>query len=215
MGPDPTLEERLISFELAFRMQLAVPELQEIAKESEATKKLYGMDDPKTRSFGHKCLLARRFSEKGVRFVQVTHSYKWDQHESLRKDHASNAAEVDKPIAGLLKDLKSRGLLEDTLVVIGGEFGRTPVAQGDDGRDHNPHGFTLLLAGGGVKPGFRYGATDDYGFYAVKDKCHIHDLHATILHLLGIDHTKLTYFYGGRNYRLTDVHGTVAHGIIA
>ena len=133
----------------------------------------------------------------------------------LRKDHTSNAAEVDKPIAGLLKDLKSRGLLEDTLVVIGGEFGRTPVAQGDDGRDHNPHGFTMVLAGGGVKKGFRYGATDDYGFYAVQDKCHLHDLHATILHLMGIDHTKLTYFYGGRNYRLTDVHGKVATGIIA
>jgi uncharacterized protein (DUF1501 family) len=122
---------------------------------------------------------------------------------------------VDKPIAGLLKDLKSRGLLKDTLVVIGGEFGRTPVAQGDDGRDHNPHGFTMILAGGGVKAGFRYGETDDYGFYSVKDKCHVHDLHATILHLLGMDHKKLTYFYGGRNYRLTDVHGEVATGIIA
>ncbi|MBB6048801.1 DUF1501 domain-containing protein [Armatimonas rosea] len=214
-GPDPALEGRLSSFELAFRMQLAAPELQEITGESEATKKLYGMDDPKTRSFGHQCLLARRFSEKGVRFVQVTHSYKWDQHGDLRKDHASNAAEVDKPIAGLLKDLKARGLLKDTLVVIGGEFGRTPVAQGDDGRDHNPHGFTLLLAGGGVKTGFRYGATDDYGFYAVQDKCHVHDFHATMLHLMGIDHKKLTYFYGGRNYRLTDVHGEIATGIIA
>lgn len=214
-GPDQGLEGRLSSFELAFRMQLAAPDIQEISGETEATKKLYGLDDPKTRNFGHQCLLARRFSEKGVRFVQVTHSYKWDQHGDLRKDHASNAAEVDKPIAGLIRDLKSRGMLKDTLVVIGGEFGRTPVAQGDDGRDHNPHGFTMLLAGGGVKAGFRYGETDDYGFYSVKDKCHIHDLHATILHLLGMDHTKLTYFYGGRNYRLTDVHGTVAHGVIA
>jgi len=214
-GPDPALEGRISSFELAFRMQLAAPELQEITGESEATKKLYGLDDPKTRNFGHQCLLARRFCEKGVRFVQVTHSYKWDQHGDLRKDHASNAAEVDKPIAGLLKDLKARGLLKDTLVMIGGEFGRTPVAQGDDGRDHNPHGFTMLLAGGGVKAGFRYGATDDYGFYAVQDKCHVHDLHATLLHLLGMEHTKLTYFYGGRNYRLTDVHGVVAKGILA
>ncbi len=215
LGPDPALEGRISSFELAFRMQLAAPELQEIAGESEATKKLYGLDNPKTRNFGHQCLLARRFSEKGVRFVQVTHSYKWDQHSDLRRDHASNAAEVDLPIAGLLKDLKSRGLLKDTLVVISGEFGRTPVAQGDDGRDHNPHGFTTILAGGGVKAGFRYGATDDYGFYAVKDKCHVHDLHATMLHLLGIDHTKLTFFHGGRNYRLTDVHGEIAKGILA
>jgi hypothetical protein len=214
-GPDPGLEGRLSSFELAFRMQLAAPELQEIKGETEATKKLYGLDDPKTRNFGHQCLLARRFSEKGVRFVQVTHSYKWDQHGDLRKDHTSNAAEVDKPIAGLIRDLKSRGMLKDTLVVISGEFGRTPVAQGDDGRDHNPHGFTTILAGGGVKAGFRYGETDDYGFYAVKDKMHLHDLHATMLHLMGMDHTKLTYFYGGRNYRLTDVHGVVHHGVIA
>ena len=214
-GPDQGLEGRLSSFELAFRMQLAAPELQEIKGETEATKKLYGLDDPKTRNFGHQCLLARRFSEKGVRFVQVTHSYKWDQHGDLRKDHTSNAAEVDKPIAGLIRDLKSRGMLKDTLVVISGEFGRTPVAQGDDGRDHNPHGFTTILAGGGVKSGFRYGETDDYGFYAVKDKMHLHDLHATMLHLMGMDHTKLTYFYGGRNYRLTDVHGVVHHGVMA
>ncbi len=215
LGPDPALEGRISSFELAFRMQLAAPELQEITGETEATKKLYGLDNPKTRNFGHQCLLARRFSEKGVRFVQVSHSYKWDQHSDLRRDHASNAAEVDQPIAALLKDLKSRGLLKDTLVVISGEFGRTPVAQGSDGRDHNPHGFTTILAGGGVKGGFRYGATDDYGFYAVQDKCHVHDLHATMLHLLGIDHKKLTYFHSGRNYRLTDVHGEIAKGILA
>jgi hypothetical protein len=215
LGPDPALEGRINSYELAFRMQLAAPELQEIAGESEETKKLYGLDDPKTRNFGHQCLLARRFSEKGVRFVQVTHSYKWDQHDALRKEHESNAREVDKPIAGLIKDLKSRGMLKDTLVVISGEFGRTPVAQGTDGRDHNPHGFTTILAGGGVKAGIKYGATDDYGFFAVKDKVHIHDLHATMLHLLGIDHTKLTYFHGGRNYRLTDVHGNIVKGILA
>ncbi len=215
LGPDPALEGRINSYELAFRMQLAAPELQEIAGESEETKKLYGLDDPKTRNFGHQCLLARRFSEKGVRFVQVTHSYKWDQHDALRKEHESNAKEVDKPIAGLIKDLKSRGMLKDTLVVISGEFGRTPVAQGTDGRDHNPHGFTTILAGGGVKAGIKYGATDDYGFFAVKDKVHIHDLHATMLHLLGIDHTKLTYFHGGRNYRLTDVHGNIVKGILA
>ena len=215
LGPDSAMEGRISSFELAFKMQLAAPELQEISGETDATKKLYGLDDPKTRNFAHQCLLARRFSEKGVRFVQVTHSYKWDQHSDLRRDHASNAAEVDKPIAGLLKDLKSRGMLKDTLVIISGEFGRTPVAQGDDGRDHNPHGWTTILAGGGVKPGIKYGATDDYGFYAVKDKVHVHDLHATMLHLLGIDHTKLTYFHSGRNYRLTDVHGEIVKGILA
>lgn len=215
LGPDPFLEGRISSFELAFRMQLAAPELQEITGETKATRDLYGLDDPKTKNFAHQCLLARRFSEKGVRFVQVTHSYKWDQHGELRKDHASNAAEVDKPIAGLLKDLKARGMLKDTLVIISGEFGRTPVAQGDDGRDHNPHGFTTILAGGGVKAGIKYGATDDYGFFSVKDKVHIHDLHATMLHLMGIDHTKLTYFHSGRNYRLTDVHGEIVKGILA
>lgn len=214
-GPDPALEGRIDSFELAFRMQMATPELQDISKESPATRKLYGIDDPKTSNFGRQCLLARRFAERGVRFIQVTHSYKWDQHSDLKRDHTNNAKEVDKPIAGLLQDLKARGLLKDTLVVIGGEFGRTPCAQGDDGRDHNPHGFTMLLAGGGVKTGFRYGTTDDYGYYAAENKVHLHDLHATILHLLGMNHLKLTYRYAGRDFRLTDVHGNVVHDIIA
>ena len=214
-GPDHALEGRIDSFELAFRMQMTVPELQEIKDESPETQKLYGLDDPKTRNFGRQCLMARRFSERGVRFVQVTHSYKWDQHSDLRRDHQNNALEVDKPIAGLLKDLKALGLLEDTLVVISGEFGRTPCAQGTDGRDHNPQGFTTLLAGGGVKSGFKYGETDDYGYYSVKDKVHIHDLHATMLHLLGMEHTKLTYRYAGRDFRLTDVHGEIVKGIIA
>ena len=159
--------------------------------------------------------MARRFSERGVRFVQITHSYKWDQHSDLKRDHTSNAAEVDKPISALIKDLKARGLLKDTLVVISGEFGRTPCAQGTDGRDHNPQGFTTVLAGGGLKSGFRYGATDDYGYFAVQDKVHIHDLHATMLYLLGMDHLKLTYQYAGRNFRLTDVHGNVVKGILA
>jgi uncharacterized protein (DUF1501 family) len=150
-----------------------------------------------------------------VRFIQVTHSYKWDQHENLRREHASNALEVDKPIAGLLTDLKRRGLLKDTLVIWGGEFGRTPVAQSKDGRDHNPHGFTMWLAGGGVKPGIAYGRTDDYGYYAVEDKVHFHDLHATILHLLGLDHKRLTYRYAGRDFRLTDVYGEVIRDILA
>src|SRR5207248_4590701 len=151
----------------------------------------------------------------GVRFVQITHSYKWDQHGDLKNGHGSNALEVDKPIAGLLKDLKSRGLLRDTLVLWGGEFGRTPVAQGDDGRDHNPQGFTMWLAGGGVQGGLAYGATDDYGYYAVDKKVHFHDLHATILYLLGLDHKRLTYRYAGRDFRLTDVHGEVVNGIVA
>ncbi len=213
-GPDHGLEGRIDSFELAFRMQSAAPELQDISGETPETLKLYGLDDPKTKNFGQQCLMARRFCERGVRFVQVTHSYKWDQHSDLRRDHASNAMEVDKPISGLLKDLKGRGLLKDTLVVIGGEFGRTPVAQGGDGRDHNPHAFTMLLAGGGVKTGFKYGATDDYGYYSVENKVHIHDLHATMLHILGMDHKRLTYRYAGRDFRLTDVSGEIVTGIL-
>jgi hypothetical protein len=214
-GPDRALEGRIESFELAFRMQAEAPELQALSVESEATRKLYGIDDPVTEDFGRQCLMARRFSEKGVRFVQVSHTYKWDQHSRLRRDHEQNAHEVDKPIAGLLKDLKSRGLLKDTLVLWGGEFGRTPTAQGSDGRDHNPEAFTMWIAGGGVKPGLQYGATDDYGYYSVVNKVHFHDLHATILQLLGIDHTRLTYRYAGRDFRLTDVHGNVVKDIVA
>jgi uncharacterized protein (DUF1501 family) len=171
-----------------------------------------------TENFGRQCLMARRFVEHGVRFVQVTHSdafVQWDQHSDLTNGHTKNAKEVDKPIAGLLKDLKARGLLQDTLVLWGGEFGRTPTAQGTDGRDHNPEGFTMWLAGGGVKGGIRHGATDDYGFFAAENKVHIHDLHATILHLLGLNHEKLTYRYAGRDFRLTDVAGNVVREIVA
>ncbi|HLQ46278.1 MAG TPA: DUF1501 domain-containing protein, partial [Planctomycetaceae bacterium] len=214
-GPEAALERRINSFELAFRMQTAAPELQNLSTESEATQKLYGLDNPQTANFGRQYLMARRFAERGVRFIQCTHSYKWDQHGNLKADHGRNALEVDQPIAALLTDLKSRGLLDDTLVLWGGEFGRTPVAQGDDGRDHNPQGYTMWLAGGGVKPGIRWGATDDYGYYAVQDKVHLHDLHATMLHLLGLDHLKLTYRHAGRDFRLTDVHGEVVHGILA
>lgn len=217
-GAESALEARINSFELAFRMQSTLPDLQDISGETEATRRLYGLDDPLTANFGRQCLMARRFAERGVRFIQVTHSdgfVQWDQHSDLLKGHSENAAEVDKPIAGLLADLKSRGLLDDTLVVWGGEFGRTPVAQGADGRDHNPHGFTMWLAGGGSKPGTAYGATDDYGYYAAVDKVHIHDLHATILHLLGLDHLKLTYRYAGRDFRLTDVAGEVVRGVLA
>ena len=217
-GPDLALEGRINSFELAFRMQMAMPEAQDVSSESEATKKLYGMDNPVTENFGRQCLMARRFAQRGVRFIQVTHSdseVQWDQHGSLYKGHTKNAMEVDKPIAGLLKDLKSHGLLEDTLVLWGGEFGRTPTAQGKDGRDHNPHGFTMWMAGGGVKRGYAHGATDDYGYYAQENKVHIHDLHATILALLGVNHEKLTHRYAGRDFRLTDVEGHVVKEIFA
>jgi hypothetical protein len=214
-GADAALEGRIASFELAFRMQAAAPEVQEISGESAETLRLYGLDQEPTRDFGRQCLMARRFAERGVRFVQVSHSYKWDQHDALRRDIVRNAREVDQPIAGLIKDLKSRGLLDDTLVLWGGEFGRTPTSQGKDGRDHNPHGYTMWMAGGGVKPGLVHGLTDDYGYYAVDGKVHIHDLHATILHLMGLDHTKLTYRHAGRDFRLTDVHGEVVRELIA
>ncbi len=212
---DPDLEARIEALELAFRMQVEAPEAFEVDKESEATQKLYGLDNENTRDFGWQCLLARRLSERGVRFVQASHSYKWDQHEQLLKLHTQNAAEVDKPIAGLLKDLKARGLLKDTLVIWGGEFGRTPWAQGDDGRDHNPYGYTIWMAGAGVKPGFIYGATDEFGYHAAENRMHIHDLHATLLHLMGLDHLKLTHRFAGRDFRLTDVAGNVHQGIFA
>jgi hypothetical protein len=216
-GPSAALEGRINSFELAFRMQTEMPEIENLANESGATRKLYGLDDKVTANFGRQCLLARRFAERGVRFVQVTHSdafVQWDQHSDLKKGHEKNALEVDRPIAALLTDLKARGLLHDTLVLWGGEFGRTPTAQGNDGRDHNPEGFTMWLAGGGVKCGFKYGATDDYGYFAAENKVHIHDLHATLLYLLGLDHEKLTYRYAGRDFRLTDVHGLVVKDIM-
>jgi hypothetical protein len=217
-GPEESLEARINSFELAFRMQSELPQVEDLSGESAATQKLYGLDDPMTANFGRMCLMARRFAEAGVRFIQVTHSdskVQWDQHSDLKNGHEKNAREVDGPITGLLTDLKARGLLDDTLVWWGGEFGRTPVVEGKNGRDHNPEGFTMWLAGGGVKPGFRYGTTDDYGYYAAEDKVHIHDLHATILHLLGLDHERLTYRYAGRDFRLTDVEGRVADDIFA
>ncbi|WP_372721123.1 DUF1501 domain-containing protein [Novipirellula sp.] len=219
-GPDSALEARIKSFELAFRMQTEMPEALDLAAETAATHKLYGIDNETTADFGRQCLMARRFVERGVRFVQITHSnteVQWDQHGNLRKGHTQNAAEVDLPIAGLLKDLKSRGLLKDTLLVWGGEFGRTPTCQGagNDGRDHNPEGFTMWMAGAGVKTGIQYGATDEYGYYATENKVHIHDLHATILHLLGLDHKRLTYRHAGRDFRLTDVAGNVVHDLFA
>jgi hypothetical protein len=214
-GGDPDLEARIGALELAFRMQMKAPEAFDVDQESPATKKLYGLDRKETRDFGWQCLLARRLSEGGVRFVQCSHSYKWDQHSELVKLHTQNAAEVDVPIAGLLHDLKTRGLFSETLVIWGGEFGRTPWAQGGDGRDHNPYGYTIWMAGAGVKPGFVYGATDEFGYHAVEDRMHLHDLHATVLHLMGLDHERLTYRWAGRDFRLTDVAGVVAKKILA
>jgi hypothetical protein len=213
-GADAELEARIASFELAFRMQMEAPEIMDLSRETQATQALYGIGTEPTDNFGRQCLLARRMSEAGVRFIQCTHGY-WDSHSNLEKEHTKLAVEVDKPIAGLLKDLKSRGLLEDTLVIWGGEFGRTPTAQGSDGRDHNPHAFTWWLAGGGVRPGISYGSSDDYGYYTAEDPVHIHDLHATILHLLGLDHERLTYRHGGRDFRLTDVEGDVVRRILS
>ena len=193
---------------------MEVPGIQDLSNEPAHIKKMYGADQAPTKDFAEQCLMARRFSEAGVRFVQVTHRY-WDSHSNLRKEHKKLSAEMDKPVAALITDLKQRGLLEDTLVLWGSEFGRTPTAQGNDGRDHNPHGFTMFMAGGGTKPGIQYGTTDDYGYYAQDNPVHFHDLHATILHLMGIDHELLTYRYAGRDFRLTDVHGNVVNGIIA
>jgi hypothetical protein len=213
-GPDDELEARIASFELAFRLQTEAPEMQDIAAESTATRRLYGLDDPATADFATQCLLARRLSERGVRFVQCNLSG-WDAHNNLKADHARLAHSIDKPIAGLLADLKGRGLWDDTLVIWGGEFGRTPTCEGTDGRDHNPHGYTMWLAGGGIKSGLTWGKTDDYGYYAVDGKVHVHDLHATLLHLLGLDHKRLTYRYAGRDFRLTDVHGEIVRGILS
>jgi hypothetical protein len=219
LGADDKLESAIANYELAFRMQSAVPELTDLRRETLATRNAYGLDEPHTEVFGRQCLLARRLLERGVRFVEVLCQNlgfdRWDQHSNLRGGHEKNARAVDRPIAGLLKDLKARGLLKDTLVIWGGEFGRTPMAQGSDGRDHNPFGFTMWLAGGGVKGGTVYGATDEYGYHAVENKVEIHDLHATMLHLLGMDHKKLTFRFGGRDMRLTDVHGEVVEGILA
>jgi hypothetical protein len=227
-GENPEIEGVIESFELGFRMQSAVPDVMDISKESPRTLAMYGIGESTGNggrprgpmagggidTFGRQCLMARRFAEAGVRFIEVAHTG-WDQHTALKARHEANAAAVDKPIAGLLADLKQRGLLKDTLVIWGGEFGRTPMAQNRDGRDHNNKGFTLWMAGGGVKGGFKYGETDEYGAKAVTDKMHIHDLHATVLALLGLDHERLTYKYAGRDFRLTDVSGNVAKQIIA
>jgi hypothetical protein len=220
------LLSRINSFELAYRMQTSAPEALEISAESDATKKLYGLDNAVTETFGRQCLIARRLVERGVRFVQIFAGHPssgggavddvpWDGHSNIESNHKLCAAATDQPAAALLADLKSRGMLEDTLVIWGGEFGRTADSQGSVGRDHNPHAFTIWMAGGGVKSGFHYGQSDEFGYKAVENKVHVNDLHATLLHLLGLDHEKLTYRYSGRDFRLTDVGGHVIHDILA
>jgi len=209
----PEVEGVIESYELAFRMQTEVPGLLELQGESPATLSRYGVGQGVTDSFARQCLLARRFAEAGVRFIEVNHGG-WDQHQNLESAMSRNCRAIDQPIAALLSDLESRGLLEDTLVVWGGEFGRTPDSRRPDGRDHNSKGFTFWLAGGGVRPGISYGSTDDHGYRAVEHPVHVHDLHATMLHLLGLDHERLTYRFGGRDHRLTDVKGDVVRGIV-
>jgi hypothetical protein len=210
---DPEIATRINSFEMAFRMQAVAPDLMDIAGEPKETLELYGAE-PGKASFANNCLLARRLVEKGVRFVQLYHEA-WDQHSNLVKDLQKNCLNTDRAAAALIKDLKRRGLLDETLVVWGGEFGRTPMVQGgSDGRDHHPNAFTMWMAGGGIKPGVRIGETDELGFNVVKDRVHVHDLHATMLRLLGFDHTRLTHKFQGRPFRLTDVSGVVVESLL-
>ena len=224
---EPAVEAAIRNYETAYRMQAAVPELCDIRGESEATKKLYALDSPHKQcaAYGRQCLVARRLIERGVRFVELSCINEaigagngpnpWDQHGKLKEGHGAMAHQVDQPIAGLIQDLKARGLFDSTIILFSGEFGRTPFSQGSDGRDHNPFGFSLWLAGGGIKGGTAYGATDELGYYAVENKCELYDLYATVLHLLGLDHERLTYRFGGRDFRLTDVHGEVIRAILA
>ncbi len=221
-GTNEAFESAVRNYELARNMEAVAPETMDLSRESEAVRRLYGTDssNEQTASYARQCLIARRMVERGVRFVELTCPQvrgidRWDQHSGLKKGHEINAAAVDQPIAALLKDLKGRGLLDETLVLWAGEFGRTPFAQGSDGRDHNPYAFTLWLAGGGVKAGAIHGETDEWGYKVVKDRMEVYDLHATLLHLLGIDHKRLTFRFGGRDMRLTDVHGEVVHQILA
>jgi hypothetical protein len=222
LGGDDAVESAIRNYEMAYRMQSLVPDVLDLARETEATRRLYGIDSPvpSQRLYGIQCLRARRLVEAGVRFVEVTcppgaSNGTWDQHGDLKKGHEKNARDTDQAIAGLLKDLEARGLLEETLVLWAGEFGRTPHSTGRDGRDHHPEGFSVWLAGGGVKGGYVHGATDEMGMHAVEDVVSMHDLHATVLHLLGLDHERLTFRFGGRDFRLTDVHGNVVKQILA
>lgn len=212
---DPRIEGVIASYELAFRMQAQVPQIMSIDDESQETHALYGIGEDPTDNFGRQCLLARKFAEQGVRYIQVSTDYTWDHHQKVQEGHVTESAKVDRPIAGLLTDLARRGLLEDTLVVWGAEFGRTPMAENGNGRGHHPQVFTMWLAGGGVRGGLTYGATDEFGYGPVENPVHMHDLHATLLHALGMDHERLTYRHAGRDFRLTDVHGKVAHDLFS
>ena len=222
-GAAPEMDAAIANYELAFRMQSAVPELTDVSRETDATRKLYGLDEKETGEYGLACLLARRLVERGVRFIEVLSppqkgADRWDQHAALEHGHAMNAKATDKPIAGLLQDLKSRGLVDDTLVLWGGEFGRSPTAQGAGaaiGRDHHPYAFSMWMAGGGARAGLVYGATDEYGYYVAENRVHVHDLHATVLHMMGLDHKRLTFPFGGREMRLTDVHGEIVKAVLA
>ena len=220
LGHVDALESAIANYELAARMQTAVPQLMDLRNETKATQDAYGLSDefPNTQIYGRLCLVARRLVESGVRFIELTcpagNGDRWDQHSSLVDGHTKNARSVDKPIAALIQDLKQRGLLDETLIVWCGEFGRTPFAQGSDGRDHNPFGFSIWMAGGGIKGGVVHGATDDFGYRAVENKVEVHDLHATMLHLLGVDHTRQTFRFGGRDMRLTDIHGHILHEVL-
>jgi hypothetical protein len=214
---DSQLAARQKAYELAFRMQATAPEAVDLAGESDKTKLAYGLLRKETAEFGHRCLLARRLVERGVRFVQVYcgAGSQWDAHSDLEGNHTRLCARADQPTAALIRDLRQRGLLDSTLVIWGGEFGRTPMTEGKDGRDHNPYGFSMLLAGAGIKAGAVHGATDEFGLYGIEGRVHVHDLHATILHLLGFDHEKLTYHHDGRDDRLTDVSGEVVKAVLA
>lgn len=214
MGNDQELQGAVEAVDLASRMRLAAPRVFDLHLETAATHRAYGLDQEHTEPFGKSCLLARRLIESGVRFVTVSSGQVWDQHGNLESGHRKNALATDQPVAALIADLKQRGLWDDTLIVWGGEFGRTPVVQGKNGRDHNPQGFSMVLSGGGVQSGFAYGQTDEFGYYAEQNRVHMHDLHATMLYLLGIDHERLTYRYAGRDFRLTDVYGRVVKSIV-
>ncbi len=215
VGIDQNVEGLIANYELAFRMQSTIPAVMKLSDETKETMDLYGIGADPTDNFGRQCLLARKFAEAGVRYIQVSTDYTWDHHKQVKEGSITEAAKVDRPIAGLLEDLARRGLLDDTLVIWGAEFGRTPMVQNGDGRNHHPKAFTMWMAGGGAKPGLTYGATDDFGYAPVENPVHMHDLHATILYALGLDHERLTYRHAGRDFRLTDVYGNIVHAVLA
>jgi hypothetical protein len=212
---DPRIEGLIASYELAFRMQSTMPQIMDLNDESKTTLDLYGVGTEPTDNFGRQCLLARKFSELGVPYIQISTNYTWDHHKKVQAGHIAEAAKVDRPIAGLLEDLARRGLLDETLVLWGGEFGRTPMVENGDGRGHHPQVFTMWMAGGGVRGGLTYGKTDEFGYHPVENPVHMHDLHATLLYALGLDHERLTYRHAGRDFRLTDVYGKVVHDVLA